>query len=254
MKFIQSLFHRGPGLAVVAALIIAIASFALFSAVGQPTATPSTASTPHPALVISTTATTVLNPLPSVVPMVVLLTSSPTPTRTPLPTRPPVPLPPTRPPTRTPASPTPVQPITAWLTYTNTTYSYTISYPNTWYLDARDPSGIFITTSPLPPVGVTGISRSGGVKIDVMVSSVSCCDPPFTQPQKFCVGDQCGIRLDSRGPFPEQAKGLNRGSIIQFQKGTKFVILAAAIQDPPADADRNAAIVEQIIGSLRFYR
>ncbi len=254
MKFIQSLLNRGPGIAVVAALLIALASFMLFSMVGQPRATPSTASTPHPALVISTTATTVLNPLPSVIPTVVPLASSATPTRTPLPTRPPVPLPPTPGPTFTRAPPTPVQPITAWLTYTNTTYNYSISYPNTWNLEARDPIAIFITTSPLPPVGVTSIIRSGGVKIDVMVSSVSCCDPPATPPQNFCVADQCGIRLDFRGPFPEQVKGLNRASIIQFQKGTKFYILAPAIQDPPADADRNAALVERIIASFRFNR
>ncbi len=152
MKFVQSLLNRGPGIAVVAALLIALASFILFSAVGQPAATPSTASTPHPALVISTTATTVLNPLPSLIPTVVLLASSATPTRTPLPTRPPVPLPPTRPAfTPTPIrSPTPIQTITAWLTYTNTRYGYVVSYPNTWLLIGRDDT-VQISSFPLTP-------------------------------------------------------------------------------------------------------
>ncbi len=72
MKTILSLFNRGPGLAVVAVIVITISSFAIFSTLVQPSSSPSTAPP----------ATATLHPIPLSSPTALATLSTATPQRT----------------------------------------------------------------------------------------------------------------------------------------------------------------------------
>ncbi len=78
--------------------------------------------------------------------------------------------------------------------------------------------------------------------------------PANAPTKKFCISGQCGIRVDY-GPSSEPiGRGLNRSVAIQVPRGVgQFFYLTAGISDPPADAERNAIIVEQIIASVAFF-
>ena len=157
-------------------------------------------------------------------------------------------------PTGTTAPPTPVQPITAWLTYTNSARGYRISYPNTWYLAASDPIGtVFVTSFALSPSGHGGIPP-GSVKVDVGVisQSVTIDSAPGATVTSYCVDGRCGTRTELRTFSEPISIGLNRSIYVQIPVNTWRYTLFALIDDPPADAERNAALVEQIIVSWHF--
>jgi hypothetical protein len=230
-------------LVLFAVLLLAAGSYALFNALAQAGPGLALASTPTLTAAPSSTVTSTSIPW-----------AAPTSTRTPLPTTS-LASTATTLPTLTPASPTPIQPTTAWLTYTNMARAYQISYPNTWFLSANDPvNSIFITSFLMPASGHGGI-LSSSVKIDIGVSlqSVPVTLPPNSQQKEYCLDGRCGVRVDQRGPFSEPIDlGVNRAIYIQLPVNEWSYYLSAVIDDPPIDAERNAAIVEQIIASWHF--
>lgn len=227
------------GLALAAVIALALASFVFFNSLGQSAASPRAALTPSQ--VAQTVATPPATP-----------TSVPTATRTPLPTPPPVPTAVPRP-TFTAAPPTPVRTITAWLTYTNTKFGYTLTYPNTWFIDEDNLSNVEITSFQRDASGHGGIP-SGSVKIDIYTILQNPL-PPIQPGQKFCVDTQCGVRGEQRAPFSEPINsGLNRIISVQILRGGGLFQLVAMIAEPLTDSERNATIVEKIITSLHFTR
>ncbi len=66
--------------------------------------------------------------------------------------------------------------------------------------------------------------------------------------QPFCVGVYCGKRVDRK----RQLQVENRSVSIEIQKVNNYYALLATIENPPADAERNAPIIEKIIASFRF--
>lgn len=236
-------------LAAVGVLIVALASFSLFNALGSQTgspnpqaATPVSSFTPPP---VYPSTPDFSRPTPTSLPPPVF---TPWYTPLPIPTLPPTPSPV---PSPIPPSPTPVRVISAWQTYTNATYSYSITYPDTWFLQAYSPNSVFITSFQLRPSGGGGIP-SGSVKIDVLVSAQNL---PTGLPQgtSFCVQGSCGTRVDQQGPFSEPAGlGLNRMVYIQIPKAGSYYGITALIADPLNIAQANSSTVDRIIASFRF--
>jgi WD40-like Beta Propeller Repeat len=140
-----------------------------------------------------------------------------------------------------------------WRTYTNTAGAYAISYPSDWFLQVDEKVGTLIITSfPLAPTGGGGIP-AGSVKIDISNTAAAAADAKQARP--FCVGDECGMRIEQKAPFAEPAAGgLDRTILIRIPKGDSSFQLSALIAEPASEAERNATIVEQVIASLRFVR
>ncbi len=242
MKPLSHTISRGPVVAVLAVLTVALVSFVLFSSVAQPSVSPAVPLTPTAVRILLTGEPTVV--------------TGTLPTKVPLPTRPPTPTStPDLRPTRVRPTATPVQPITAWLTYTNTRFSYVVNYPNTWFLETNNQSDVYITSYKPLPSGDGGSILGGSVKIDIGVFTKDIPVANFPGSQPFCLGSQCGFRLDRSAPFTEPVlTGVNRFIVIRIPQGQNLLQLSVGIEEPPTDAERNAAIVEQIIKSIRFVR
>ncbi len=242
---------RTPMLTVIVVIIAAFLSFALFRQASQQAASPNSAPYPLP------TAVRTFNPPP--------FPRTPNPFPSPLPPPPftpagtPLP-PPKKDPTFTPfppftptplGPPTPIQPITAWLTYTNTKHGYVVGYPDTWFLIVNGPEDVYISSYP-PVPDLRGVSGDAALHVLVRFEKLPD-DFEMASGQAFCIDGQCGKRLNRKGSLPETVReAANRLIRIEIPKGNKFYVVLATISNPPADAERNAALFERIIASFHF--
>lgn len=186
--------------------------------------------------------------LPTTLPSSLTSTTLPTATRTllPLPTQAPTAAPR---PTFSPGTPTPMRPIVAWRIYTNTAYAYTVTYPDTWFVNAADPSSVNFTSFPLANEGRSGIDR-GQIKVDIWVVTK---DVPTALPtgQKFCATTECGVRFTQPTAEPA-AQGLNQILVVEFLRLGRMYGITAYISEPADVATLNATIFEKLLASFRF--
>jgi hypothetical protein len=177
-------------------------------------------------------------------------------------------------PAATPAYTAPVPVTDAWQTAINAPYGYRIRYPPDWFVRAAQPPTAAAAlasydvrftsfaeapgesmSSPISPKGVP----PGHAAVDILV-----LHGPLTGYQplgaRFCLDTVCGVRKDKRPPWScgddsqELYQGVNRLIIVQLVKDDHLYQLSATINDPPAAAERYAALAESIIQSFQFIR
>ncbi len=263
MKKIFEKIGRGPVFVLASVLVLALASYAFFSAAGQPNVSPSAASTPTP----TSTATRRPNPYPgpllSVTPARVYSETVPTPyvppTLGPLPT---TFIYPNLSRTPTPRDTPPVEPtvflptVTSWIQFQGVKTSFSFLYPAGW--SVTESSNIEPGYSPDPQVtlgivnydlGKTigrGGLRPGTLKIDLQ-SRVS---PPPQGGTPFAVGPQAfpGRLFDD----DQSSRDLQRTIVIYVPAGGRQWQIIARLAPPKDIADKNVEIFFQIIRSLRY--
>ncbi len=238
MNQISKSTARGLALVVAAVFVFALASFALFSAAGQrsasPGAAPTATRTPEP--------TTVFGPLPTKPPFP---TAVPRFTSEPLPFRSPIPEPTVYPPT-----------VTTWVSFRGVQTGFSFLYPAGWSVEessiispgySPDPQvTIYIQNwDPAKSPGRGGIP-AGALKIDIQSRILA---PPVGG-KPFAIGPLQfpGYQFDNEQPSP----GVERSIALYFPAGGRQWQVVARLGPPKAVADKNVEIFYTIIRSLRY--
>ncbi len=240
MKQFLSFLGRGPGLAIFAVLVFALASFGLFSAVGQrsasPAAAPTATRTPEP--------TTVFGPLPTKPPFptaVPRFTSAPTPFRSPTPT-----------PTILPLI------VTSWVPYQSKS-GFSFLYPSGWevretydVIPAAGPDQVGISirnfdrTNPAPVMGLI----PGAMKIELL--SYDLRVPSGGTP--FAVGPQQlpGFQFVEDANPADTHPILARAISIHFAAGKRQWVVSGYFSPPKEGLPKRTEIFYQVIRSLLY--
>ncbi len=259
MKKVLSSFSRGPGLAIFALLVFAVVSFVLFTTVGQPSATPSAATTP----------TRTSNPYPApATPISVFSVTVPTPyvppTQAPLPTTyvyPKLSLTPTPARTSTPELTAFPPTVTSWARFQGVKTGFSFLYPAGWSITenstiapAFSPNPqvtIYIVNYDLTKAEARGGLPPGALKIDIRSNefSVPPGGTPFTVgPQQFPGRQFVSDRSNSADLLPS----LERMILIHFTAVNRQWLISGGFGPPKDVADKNTQIFYQIVGSLRY--
>ncbi len=239
MKQISKSTGRGLALVVAAVFVFALASFALFSVVGQrsasPAAAPTATRTPEP--------TTVFGPLPTKPPFptaVPRFTSAPTPVRSPTPESTPLP-----------------SIVTSWVPYQSKS-GFSFLYPSGWdvretydVIPAAGPDQVGISivnfrTKGLPSMGLI----PGAMKIELL--SYDTRVPSGGTP--FAVGPQQlpGFQFVEDSSPAEAPPFVARAISIHFTAGKRQWVIAGYFSAPREGLPKNAEIFYQVIRSLRY--
>jgi len=166
---------------------------------------------------------------------------------------------PTVQPTWTPVAPLPVAATSGWLTYTLRSASF--HYPTNWYVKTVIPGALAIMSS-FPIEFASGTFSAAEVPSGQVAINLSVLDgnndPSNYYGARFCWAGACGVRNYLHAPCAgsdcEMLHGLNRMLNLELPRDGALYGFSALIANPPAAAERYAAIAESIIQSFQFIR
>ena len=147
-----------------------------------------------------------------------------------------------------------VPPTTAWSTYENTQYGYTVKYPNTWADENTSIANPAMFADPVAIAQETDTELLQGTKIEVYVENSSASNVAaavLTKDTEWTVLQETQTVVDSIAAVRRQVQALSFTNITYILKNNK---LYSIIQYIPKLTDRGmyTAIYGQILANFSF--